>query len=141
MPYSKNCSFLHTRVKFLKDLLVPRSAPQAINKINKEVEAVEVAKVETAPVAPEQEVETVQIEEVAAIPVLHRQEVPAAETEEVSASPAEPEDKLASLFLSEKESLAGLFSLFGANVRQTSLSETEVHWGLSIRRARSASSL
>ena len=85
----------------------------------KEVEAVEVAKVETG-----------KTDKVAAIPVLPRQEVPTAAIKEVAAIPAEPENKLASLFLSEKASLAGLFSLFDAKAHQTSLSEREIHWGL-----------
>ena len=77
----------------------------------KGAEAVDMAKVETMPVTAQQQVET-------------------GKTEELAAIPAEPEIKLASLFLSEKESLAGLFRLFDAKAHQASLSEREVHWGL-----------
>jgi general secretion pathway protein A len=96
----------------------------------KGVEAVDMAKVQTMPVTPAQQVETGKAEEPAAIPVLPKQEVRAIKSEKLAAIPAEPEIELASLFLSEKASLAGLFSLFDAKAHQASLSEREVHWGL-----------
>ncbi|MES0362369.1 MAG: AAA family ATPase [Desulfobacteria bacterium] len=97
------------------------------------VEDEEVGKVKSEPSIAEQEVLPAETEEVASIPILPsiaEQEVLAAKTEEVASIPAESEIKAPGLFLSEHDSLAGLFRLFDAKERQNSHSTKEVHWGL-----------